>query len=1266
VAINRPVLLQWVMIMGTKQKPSMLDRLIGLPLENRLITLILFVSLMIWGILTAPFDWQIPGIDRSPVPVDAIPDIGENQQIVFSKWAGRSPQDIEDQVTYPLTVALLGTPEVKTVRSFSMFGFSTIYVIFNEGVDFYWSRSRILEKLNALPSGTLPEEVKPALGPDATALGQVFWYTLEGSDEQGEVTGGWDLHELRSIQDYYVKYGLSATNGVAEVASIGGYVKEYQIDVNPQALRHYDISLLQVFQAVKDANNEVGARTVEVNRVEYMIRGLGFVKSLADLEVTVLKVVDNAPITIADVAHVSFGPALRRGALDKAGAEVVGGVVVTRYGENPLATINAVKEKILEISPGLPSKTLADGRTSKVEIIPFYDRSGLIYETLGTLNHALREEIIITLIVILILLMHLRASILISMMMPAAVLVTFIGMKLFHVDANIVALSGIAIAIGTIVDMGIIMTENILKKLENNDSSDSITSKILEGAREVGPAILTAVSTTVISFLPVFTMEGAEGKLFKPLAYTKTFALISSVVLAILVLPMVASYMFSGKSRKKWTSYSSYLLLLGASIWVGISFNFIVGLILGLIAVLQLLKPWLKEYPWLYHTKTLNYLLVLDVIVLLSLTWVPLGYEYSMFSNFLFVAILVGFILWSIQSFTWIYPKVLTWMLDNRGYALFLPSMLLIFGLNAWLGFDTIFAWSPDFMKQTRPYQKLVHTFPGLGREFMPPLDEGSFLYMPTTMPHAGMEESLDVLSTLDQALNSVPEVEEVVGKIGRAETPLDPAPLSMIESIITYKSEYKQDQTGNVLRYMVDAHGEFERDQQGGLILDEGGVPYRQWRPHIRNNQDIWDELILAAQLPGTTSAPKLQPIAARIVMLQSGMRAPMGIRVQGSDMESMEAFGLDLERLLKEVPSVKASAVFADRIIGKPYLEIDIHRDALARYGLSIKNVQQIIAVAIGGKQVGTTVEGRERYPIRVRYMREFRDDDESFESILVPTRSGAQIPLGQLATIQFTRGPQVIKSENTFLLSYVLFDKLDGYAEVDVVEQARGYLETMIESGQLKVPEGVSYDFTGSYENQVRATKRMRIVLPLALMSIFVILYMQFKRASTTLIVFSGIFVAWAGGFTLLWLYGQPWFMDFSIGSLHFREVFQIHEINLSVAVWVGFLALFGIATDDGVLISTYLDQQFKEMKPTTRAEIRAAAVLAGKRRIRPAMLTTATTLLALIPVLTSTGRGADVMVPMAIPSFGGMLFAIMNTFVVPIIYVIVAERRLKVKS
>jgi len=1248
------------------RKDSMLDRLIGIPLENRLITLVVLVAILLWGVLSAPFDWEIPGIERSPVPVDAIPDIGENQQIVFSEWAGRSPQDIEDQITYPLTVALLGTPEVKTVRSFSMFGFSTIYVIFKEDVDFYWSRSRILEKLNALPSGTLPEEVKPSLGPDATALGQVFWYTLEGRDKEGMPTGGWDLHELRSIQDYYVKYGLSTSAGVAEVASVGGYVKEYQIDVNPQTLRHYGISLLEVFAAVKNANNEIGARTVEINRVEYMIRGLGFIKTLDDIDATVLKVVDNAPITIADVAHVSFGPALRRGALDKEGAEVVGGVVVTRYGENPLATINAVKEKIREISPGLPSKTLDDGRTSKLTIVPFYDRSGLIYETLGTLNHALRDELIITLIVILVLLMHLRASILISLLMPAAVLITFVGMKLFNVDANVVALSGIAIAIGTIVDMGIIMTENILKRIDDREDSQPLLEKIGDAAREVGPAIITAVSTTVVSFLPVFTMEGAEGKLFKPLAYTKTFALISSVILAVLVLPVAASFIFSIKIRKQWVSRISVLLLLGVSVWVGFSFSSILGLVLGGIAGIQLLKPWLSNYSWLYHTKTLNMLIVLGVTFLITLTWVPLGHQYHISLNFLFVATLIASILWAIHRYTHVYPRLLSWMLHHRKYALLLPVLIILLGLNAWLGFDALLGWSPDFLRSSRPYQKMAHIFPGLGREFMPDLDEGSFLYMPTTMPHAGMEESLDVLSTLDRALYSVPEVEEVVGKIGRAETPLDPAPLSMIESVITYKSEYRQDEAGNILRYRMSDNSNYARDESGNLIPDSRGKPFRQWRDHIRNNQDIWDELVKVAQLPGTTSAPKLQPIAARVVMLQSGMRAPMGIVIHGSGIESMEAFGLELEQLLKEVPSVKSSAVFADRIVGKPYLEIDINRKAIARYGLSVKAVQEVIAVAVGGKHVGTTIEGRERYPIRVRYMREFRDDDESFESILVPTSAGAQIPLGQLATINYTRGPQVIKSENTFLLSYVLFDKEDGYAEVEVVEQAQEYLKNRIEDGYLSVPEGISYNFTGSYENQVRATKRMRIVLPLALASIFLILYMQFKRSTTTLIVFSGIFVAWAGGFTLIWLYGQPWFMNFSLGSLNFREIFQIHEINLSVAVWVGFLALFGIATDDGVLISTYLDQSFKELDPKNRQEIHDAAVMAGSRRIRPAMLTTATTLLALIPVLTSTGRGADVMVPMAIPSFGGMLFAISNTFVVPVLYVMFAERRLLKKQ
>ena len=545
----------------------------------------------------------------------------------------------------------------------------------------------------------------------------------------------------------------------------------------------------------------------------------------------------------------------------------------------------------------------------------------------------------------------------------------------------------------------------------------------------------------------------------------------------------------------------------------------------------------------------------------------------------------------------------------------------------------------------------------------MPPLDEGSYLYMPTTMPHAGMEESVDVLQKLDMALYSVPEVEVVVGKLGRAETPLDPAPISMVETIVEYKSEFKTDENGNHLRFKVNDDGEFLRDIDDKLIPDQDGKPFRQWRDHIQTPDDIWDELVKAAQIPGTTSAPKLQPIATRLVMLQSGMRAPMGIKVKGPNLEIIDEVGLKLEKLLKEVPGVAPAMVFADRIVGKPYLEIDIDRKAIARYGIQLRKMQDVIEVAIGGKPITNTIEGRERYPIRVRYLRELRDNIESLDHILVPAANGAQIPISQLATINYVRGPQVIKSEDTFLLGYVLFDKQDGFAEVDVVENAQEYLNHKIDTGELIIPAGVSYTFAGSYENQIRAVKKLRIILPLALFLIFMILYFQFKTVSTSLIVFSGIFVAWSGGFLMIWLYGQGWFMNFSIFDVNMRDLFQMHPINLSVAVWVGFLALFGIATDDGVIISTYLKQSFSERKPTSIKEIREATVYAGSRRIRPAMMTASTTILALIPVLTSTGRGSDVMVPMAIPSFGGMVFVILTTFVVPILYAAVAERRFK---
>jgi Cu(I)/Ag(I) efflux system membrane protein CusA/SilA len=613
-----------------------------------------------------------------------------------------------------------------------------------------------------------------------------------------------------------------------------------------------------------------------------------------------------------------------------------------------------------------------------------------------------------------------------------------------------------------------------------------------------------------------------------------------------------------------------------------------------------------------------------------------------------------------------------------------------------WLGADTVFGWLPYNLKTTAVFKNVSRKFPGLGKEFMPPLDEGSYLYMPT-MPHASIGEVLDVLQIQDKTIRAIPEVENVVGKLGRAETPLDPAPVSMIETVINYKPEYIQDEKGHRRTFRYDAGGKeryrdengtvvnapdgrpyyvagkFERDAKNCLIPDEDGKPFRLWRPALNPNlnpgrekwvgistsDDIWDAIVDAAQVPGTTSAPKLQPIAARIVMLQSGMRAPMGIKIKGPDLRTIEKTGFEIEQLLKQVPLVQPAAVIADRIVGKPYLEIDIRREKAARYGIKVQDVQDVIEVAVGGRPITMTVEGRERYPVRVRYLRELRDSIEALENILVAGAGGKQIPLKLLADIHIVSGPQVIKSEDTFLVGYVLFDKKPGVAEVDVVRQAQAYLQAKQDSGELKLPAGVSYTFAGSYENQVRSEKRLMIVLPLAIFIIVIILYLQFRSLTTTTMIFTGIIVAWAGGFIMIWAYGLPQFMNFSLFGTNMRDLFQMHPINMSIAIWVGFLALFGIATDDGVVMTTYLDQVFSREKPDSIEKIRAMTVQAGKRRVRPCLMTTATTVLALVPVLTSTGRGSDIMVPMAIPSFGGMVIEIITMFVLPVLYCAVAE-------
>ena len=803
------------------------------------------------------------------------------------------------------------------------------------------------------------------------------------------------------------------------------------------------------------------------------------------------------------------------------------------------------------------------------------------------------------------------------------------------------------------VDVGVILSENIIRHLDEDDGRLPINSVVYNATAEVSGAIVTAVMTTIISFIPVFTMIGAEGKLFRPLAFTKTFALTASIIIALFIIPPFAAFLFRKKSIKKSFSYLINSLLIGLGI-AAILYGYWLGLILiafGVTGILKLLEK-LNEKKANYVNILIS---VLAIVFLLAEYWRPLGVDKSIFWKLIFVSIICFGLLSVFSVFIKFYSRILRWCLDHKILFLSIPTAIVIFGFL--------------IMKNT-------------GKEFMPSLNEGSFLLMPTSMPHAGVEENKRVLQQLDMAVASIPEIKTVVGKAGRTESALDPAPLSMYENMIQYKSEYMLNENGKRQRYKVNDKGFFElidgrfianpnnsedtsliSIDRSQLIKDNNGEFYRNWRPKIKSPNDIWNEIVRVTKLPGVTSAPKLQPIETRLVMLQTGMRAPMGIKVKGQDLKQIENFGIELEDILKQVKGVKTEAVFADRIVGKPYLLIDIDREKIARYGISILDVQNIIKVAIGGIQITQTVEGRERYGVRVRYPRELRANPSDLKNIYIPVANGNQIPLSDVASIKYEKGPQVIKSEDTFLVGYVLFDKIDGFAEVNVVESAQALIQSKIDSKELVVPKGVNYQFTGTYENQLRAEKTLSVVVPLALAIIFLILYFQFRSVTTSLMVFTGIAVAFAGGFIMIWLYGQDWFLNFNFFGENVRDLFQLKTINLSVAVWVGFIALFGIATDDGVVMATYLTQTFKRNKPTNKKSIRASIVEAGEKRIRPCLMTTATTILALLPILTSTGRGSDIMIPMAIPSFGGMLIALITLFVVPVLYSWKQELQLK---
>ena len=1175
------------------------------------------------------------------IPVDAIPDIGENQSIVFTDWPGRDPQTIEDQITYPLTTSLEGVPGVKAIRSSSGFGFSVIYIIFKDNIDFYWARSRILERLN-VATQWLPSDVIPVLGPDATALGQIFWYTVENgyycpnhsggifvcpedhsivAEKSGQcpehdhplefqrtfnepgicplgdaqlVKSEQNLGELRSIQDWYIRYQLNAADGVSEVASVGGYVKQYQIDVDPNRMRAHNVTLAEIFNSVSRSNVDVGAKVIENYGMEFIIRGVGFIKTVGDVENIVVKAAKGTPLYVKNVATVSLGPDFRRGALDKEGAEVTGAVVTMRYGENPLQVIEAVKEKIKKISPGLPNG---------VHIVPFYDRTQLIQETIGTLKEALTEEIIITIIVILFFLLHIRTSLVVASTLPLAVIISFIAMYYLGVDSNIMSLSGIAIAIGTMVDMGIIMTENIYTNLTESNGDRSRIEIIYEAAKEVGGAIITAVSTTIVSFIPVFFMESQEGKLFKPLAYTKTFALLGSVIVAIIVVPVFCNLFLKELNWKKRNSF----FVAGS---ITIIFSVIVRILLfGRYDTISGFASWI-------------YSVLMGLVIGSFIYQITQERLRPIEENLLSRAIVK------------VYEPTLRWILGHKKLFLCIPAFIVLSGFSIWLGVDKVAGPVEKGLKylyldlnKLEPWVALKHKFPGIGREFMPSLDEGSFLYMPSLLPAASLTEVTNVIKKQDILMKQIPEVEMVVGKLGRAETALDPAPVAMIETYVNLKpkNEWR--------KIRIDRW------------YSEKNIPnwLKRWLAIIWPDKrmvtknEILNDLREISDMPGV--APTwLQPIQTRVIMLQSGLRAMMGAKIYGADLKEIERIGLELESLLKSVPG--AVDVIADRIVGKPYIEFKINREAVARYGVNLHDVQDVIEVALGGKNVTWTVEGRERYPVRVRYLREIRDSFDMLPKVLVPTPSGAQIPITQVCDIEYTIGPSVIKSEDTLLVGYVTFNTRDR-DEVSVVEDAARLVQAKIASGELKLPKGYYIKWAGQFENQVRANKRLGLLLPIVLFVNFFILYLQFRSVSTSIFIWSGIPVALSGGFILL----------------------NIFDYNLSVAVWVGFIALFGIAVDDGVVISTYLEQSFKKRKITSVLDAREATVQAGLKRIRPAIMTSATTILALIPILLATGRGSDVMKPMAIPTVGGMAVVLIAIFMVPCCYCGFMEFKLK---
>ncbi|MGA1982789.1 MAG: CusA/CzcA family heavy metal efflux RND transporter [Acidobacteriaceae bacterium] len=1034
----------------------MINRVIAFSMKNRWLVLGLYAGLAVWGY------WAL-----LRTPIDAIPDLSENQVIVFTDWAGRSPQEVEDQITYPLTVNLQGLPHVRTVRSASAFGFSMVNVIFEDSVDIYFARTRVLERLS-LAGSFLPAGVTPMMGPDATGVGQVFWYTVEGPYDSGT---------LHSIQDWFIKYQLNSVPGVAEVASVGGFVKQYQIDLDPIKLRAYNIPLKDVVAAVQGSNNNVGAKVMEVGSTEDMVRGIGLVRSLKDIEDISLAAYNGTPVTVGNVASVQLGPEFRRGVLDKDGKEAVGGVVVIRYAANAREVIAALKQKIDEIEPGLPAG---------VSIVPFYDRSVLIDHAVDTLRHALIEEILLVTLAHILFLWHFRSILVVTIPLPLAVLGAFLFMKGAGISSNIMSLGGIAIAIGVLVDAGIVMTENVIRQAEQYEQEhgnyrDHIWEITLNAARLVGRPISFAMVIIILAFIPVFALTGMEGKMFHPLAFTKTFAMLCSTIMAITLVPVLCTFLIRGKLHREDEN-----------------------------PIMRLLRS--------------------------------------------------------------IYRPTLSWALRHR--IITLSAALALF-LTA------------------------LYTTTTIGSEFMPPLDEETALFMPITDPRISLTAATEILRQQDAIIAADPQVAMVVGKVGRAETSTDPAPVNMSETTITFK-------------------------------------PKDQW-PKGLTKDAILARLDDKLQIPGVTNI-WTQPIRNRIDMLSTGIRTQIGIKVFGPDLRVIEQKSEEIKNVVRQIPG--ATDLYAERTTGAPYLEMTVDRAAADRYGLNVADVEDVIETAIGGKDLTTTIEGRQRFPVRVRYARDFRENPQQLADVLVTGSNGAQVPLSEVVKITTTMGPSMISSENGLLRGAVLLN-VRGRDVGGFVDQAKRAV-----AQQVKMPPGYYVEWSGQYENEITARKRLELVIPIVLLVIFALLYRTYGSAKEAAHVLLAVPFALSGGVFLV----------------------KLLHLNFSVAVWVGFIALFGTAVQTGVVMVIYLKEAVARRTAIdghlTREGLHQAVMEGALLRLRPKVMTVATVIAGLLPLMWSTRTGAEFMRPLAAPVLGGMLSSLVHVLIVtPVIFLWLRERGLR---